>query len=103
MQIPIVSVIIPTYNRRFALAELVEVLYRQTWKSFEVIIVNDHGDSPEFIKDLYPELDIRVLHVPENKGHVHARNVGIAQAKGQYIMLIDDDDLIVLDHMETMI
>ncbi|MBL8196343.1 MAG: glycosyltransferase, partial [Blastocatellia bacterium] len=51
-----ISVIIPTYNRLVALAELIECLYQQSYQNFEVIIVNDAGQSIEIIKNLYPEL-----------------------------------------------
>ncbi|ADU29173.1 glycosyltransferase family 2 protein [Evansella cellulosilytica] len=100
---PTISVIIPTYNRLFSLGELLEALSRQTFSDFEVIIVNDAGVSISVLKHLYDELNITIINLPENKNHVYARNVGIEKALGTYIMLIDDDDIILPSHMEKML
>ncbi|QDP41851.1 glycosyltransferase family 2 protein [Radiobacillus deserti] len=99
----LVTVIIPTYNRLEELTELMESLTRQTYKQFEIIIVNDAGEDVSIVQDLYSELTIMIVQVPENQGHVHARNVGINHAKGEFILLLDDDDLIVSSHLETMV
>ncbi|WP_432806574.1 glycosyltransferase family 2 protein [Mesobacillus maritimus] len=100
---PFISVVITTYNRRFILAELIESLRRQTYKDFEVIIVNDHGESVRMIPEYYPELKIAVIELEENKKHVHARNIGVSRALGEWIMLMDDDDLLVPTHIELMV
>ncbi|RSK28388.1 glycosyltransferase family 2 protein [Bacillus sp. HMF5848] len=96
-----ISVIIPTYNRPNELAELLQSLFLQTFKLFEVIIVNDCGSSISHIVALYPELNITLIDLPENKKHVHARNVGLSHAKYEYILLCDDDDLLLSDHIEV--
>ncbi|NHW33395.1 glycosyltransferase family 2 protein [Paenibacillus aceris] len=100
---PLVSIIIPTYNRRIELAELAESLYRQTYKNLQIIIVNDAGPSVDFIQDLYPELAIQIVNMPQNLKHVHARNRGLQEVKGDYIMLCDDDDLLLPIHIERML
>ena len=100
---PKISIVIPTYNRLSELAELVESLSQQTYKNLEVIVVNDGGESVEVLSTLYLELDITILNLKENMHHVHARNVGVQNASGEYIMLMDDDDLIVPTHVETMV
>ncbi|WP_231687740.1 glycosyltransferase family 2 protein [Bacillus sp. CHD6a] len=101
--LPLVSIIIPTYNRLTMLSELMEALVLQTRKDFEVIVVNDGGERVDSLKEYYPELDLTVIDLTENVKHVQARNIGVSFAKGEYIMLIDDDDLIVPTHLETMI
>jgi glycosyltransferase involved in cell wall biosynthesis len=103
MRRPLVSVVIPTYNRLMLLGELMEALSRQTFQDFEVIIVNDAGENVDILKALYPSLTIMIVKLEENSKHVHARNKGLEQARGELIMLIDDDDLIVPTHMETMV
>jgi glycosyltransferase involved in cell wall biosynthesis len=100
---PLVSIVIPTYNRLLSLAELAEALSRQTFQDFEVIIVNDCGEKVDIIKELYPNLKINILEMEQNSKHVHARNKGVLHAHGEFIMLIDDDDLIVPAHIETML
>lgn len=103
MQQPLVSVVIPTYNRRHSLCECLEALSRQTYSPFEVVIVNDHGEEIDFVKELYPELTIKIVDMESNRKHVHARNRGIEHASGEFIMLCDDDDMIMPDHMERMV
>lgn len=103
MNHPVASIIIPTYNRLILLTELIESLNRQTFQDFEVIIINDGGEKIDIVQELYPHLLINILETAENKGHVHARNDGLMRAKGEFIMLIDDDDLIVPTHIETML
>ncbi|UKS27839.1 glycosyltransferase [Paenibacillus sp. HWE-109] len=100
---PLVSIIIPTYNRRIELAELAESLVRQTYKNLQIIVVNDCGPSVDFIQDLYPELNIQIINMPENLKHVHARNRGLQEVQGEFIMLCDDDDLLLPIHIERML
>jgi glycosyltransferase involved in cell wall biosynthesis len=98
-----ISVIIPTYNRLAILGEALESLARQSYRHFEVIVVNDAGEDVMPVVSLYGELNIRVYNQETNQKHVHARNRGVAEAAGEYIMLLDDDDLLLPDHMERMI
>lgn len=98
-----VSVIIPTYNRPHFLCECLESLSRQDYPHFEVIVVNDHGEDVRFVKDLYPELEIAIVNMESNQKHVHARNRGVSLASGEYIMLCDDDDLILPGHLQRMV
>lgn len=100
---PLVSVVVSTYNRPFELCELIESLSRQTFRDFEIVVVNDAGSSVDFVADLYPELNIRVINHVTNCQLVHAKNTGIEQASGRYIMLCDDDDLLLPVHMEKML
>ncbi|WP_231571334.1 glycosyltransferase family 2 protein [Gordoniibacillus kamchatkensis] len=99
---PTVSVIIPTHNRPGPLAELLEALLRQRYEKLEVIVVNDAGESVDDVCALYPELDVRIVNMETNVMHVHARNAGLAQASGEFVMLCDDDDLIVPGHIQRM-
>jgi glycosyltransferase involved in cell wall biosynthesis len=100
---PLVSVVIPTFNRPYFLCELLESLCHQTYLHFEVIIVNDQGDSVDFVKTLYPELPIHIIELEQKSYHVMARNEGVKRAKGEYILLCDDDDLLLPTHIETMV
>ncbi|PFA67291.1 glycosyltransferase [Bacillus sp. AFS015802] len=95
-----ISVVIPTYNRPLYLCELIESLLRQTLQPMEIIIVNDGGESVEFVRALYPELFITVINPDPKPHHVMARNLGIQAASGSHILLCDDDDLLLPLHME---
>lgn len=103
MELPLVSIIIPTYNRLLLLGELMESLSRQTFQDFEVIIINDFGEKVDMLKELYSNLRITIIEMEENSKHVHARNEGIRHVNGSLIMLVDDDDLLVPTHIETMV
>ncbi|MCY9195365.1 glycosyltransferase [Bacillus atrophaeus] len=97
-----ISIVIVTYNRIPALCELLESISRQTMNPYEIIIVNDAGESVDHVKELYAELPIAVLHLEKNAGHVLARNAGVKQASGDCIMLCDDDDFFTPGHLKRM-
>lgn len=97
-----VSVLIPTFNRPHTLAEALESILRQTTHPEEVIVVNDAGHSVHEVAVLYSELNIKVVNMPVNQGHVAVRNAGLKYVTQPWIMLLDDDDLILPDHLETL-
>jgi len=101
--VPTITVITPTYNRPDTVAELLEALSRQTFQDFEVVLVNDAGERVDGVAALYPELNVKIVDLPVNSYHVWARNAALPHVRGEWIMPIDDDDLIVPDHMETML
>ncbi|TVY10335.1 glycosyltransferase [Paenibacillus cremeus] len=103
MERPLISVIIPTYNRPDFLCELLESLWRQTYRNLQIIVVNDAGEPVDFVRELYPELDLTVVNMERNSKHVHARNRGLTLARGELIMLCDDDDLLLPTHVERMV
>lgn len=90
--LPKVSVIIPTYNRAWCLAEAVDSVLAQELRGFELIVVDDGStdDTPRLIEG-YGEA-IRTLR-RENHGVSAARNAGIAAARGELIAFLDSDDL----------
>ncbi|SHM70921.1 glycosyltransferase family 2 protein [Gracilibacillus kekensis] len=98
-----VSIIVTTYNRKVALAELLAALTEQTYQNFDVIIINDAGERVEDVIDLYPELSVKLINLSENHYHVYARNKGLEKATGELIMLMDDDDLPLPTHLEKMV
>ena len=92
-----VSVIIPTYNRPGYLAQAVHSVLQQTQPVFEIIIVDDgslakHRGRIAALKQL--DGRISVYHFPENKGVSAARNYGLEKSGGDYILFLDDDDLV---------
>ena len=94
MRNPLVSVIIPTYNREEQIAKAVTSVLNQTYPNFEIIIVDDASTDQtvsvaKSIKD--PRIDIVVL--PTNTGGTLPRNIGMERSKGEYIALLDSDDL----------
>lgn len=102
-QQPLVSVITPTYNRPGTLCELLESLSRQTYKRMQILVVNDAGEPVEEAVGLYPELDVTIVNMESNGKHVAARNRGLSEVRGEYILLCDDDDLLLPTHVERMV
>lgn len=101
----IVSVIVPIYNGERYLPESLDSLLAQTFQNFEIICVNDGStDSTGKIIGEYIARDSRVKVVNQkNEGVASARNTGIANAKGRYIMFCDDDDLFAPNMLDSMV
>ena len=88
---PLVSVIIPTFNRLTLLKETVESVRRQTFRDFEIIVVND-GATDGTEEWLDAQQDLRHLD-QENSGIARSRNNGAAAARGRWLAFLDHDDL----------
>lgn len=91
--IPMVSVIIPTYRRADLVPQAIHSVLRQTFPTFEVIVVDDA--SPDNTREVVESIgDARVRYVrhEKNKGLPAVRNTGIREAAGRYIAFLDDDD-----------
>lgn len=88
---PLVSVIIPTYNRKDIILKSIKSVLNQTFEDYELIIVDDGSTDNTYglIKDLDPRL--KIISQP-NQGVSAARNNGIRASKGKYIALLDSDD-----------
>ena len=88
---PIVSVVIPTYNRGWIIKEAIASVLAQTFADFELIVVNDGStDNTRTLLDGYDEM---IVLNQANKGVSAARNRGIAAARGTYVAFLDSDDL----------
>ncbi|MFZ3046748.1 MAG: glycosyltransferase [Desulfatirhabdiaceae bacterium] len=92
MTSPLVSIIIPTFNRCTLVQEAIDSVLAQTCRSFELIVVDDGStdDTPEMLKSYGNALQIIRQ---SNQGVSAARNRGIALSTGRYIALLDSDDL----------
>lgn len=94
---PLVSVIIPIYNGQEYLDATISSVRTQTYLSWELILVNDgSSDDSSSIIDKYVESDVRIVGVSLDKssgGPAHPRNIGIDNAKGDYLAFLDADDI----------
>jgi len=101
---PLVSVIVPTHNRRTMLPEAIKSILGQAFTDFEIIVVNDAGeDVADIITELNTQGKIHYIHHQSNQGLAAARNTGIKAAKGKYIAYLDDDDLYYPDHLAKLV
>ncbi len=101
---PIVSIIIPTYKHRDYILDALNGAFAQTFKNYEVIVVNDGStdDTAEVLRPLIETGKIRYIEQP-NAGQAAARNRGLAEAKGKFVALLDDDDRWPSDKLEWQV
>ena len=100
---PLVSIIITTYNRPDDLKRAIQSVLNQTYKNFELIIVNDAGTDVEHLVKEFNDNKIKYIVHKKNKGLAAARNTGLKAAKGKYIAFLDDDDLFYKNHLEIAV
>lgn len=102
--IPVISVIIPCYNQGSFIDEAVDSVLDQTFKDFEIIIINDGSTDGPTISKLknYNKPFCKVIHT-ENRGLSAARNEGIREAKGKYLQFLDADDVLKKEKFELQI
>jgi glycosyltransferase involved in cell wall biosynthesis len=101
---PLISVIIPCFNLGQFLGDALDSILVQTFNDFEVIIVNDGSDDPATVRMLQTlnRPKTRVVHMV-NGGVASARNRGIGEAAGRYILPLDADDRIAPTYLEQAI
>jgi glycosyltransferase involved in cell wall biosynthesis len=90
---PTVTVILPTYNRADLLPRALESVLAQTFRDFELLVVDDGStDSTAELVKKYSDSRIRLLSQPSNMGVSAARNRGLREARGELVAFIDSDD-----------
>jgi glycosyltransferase involved in cell wall biosynthesis len=100
MSLPLVSVIIPTYNRSSQVIEAVHSVFEQTFEDFELIVVDD-GSCDGTAESFNPYKGRIAYRFQENRGVSAARNQGIRMSRGQWIAFLDSDDLWLPKKLET--
>lgn len=100
-----VSVIIPVYNGVAWIEECIESVRSQTWKEFEILVLDDQSTdgTTEVVKKLATEDDRIHLISRSSRGVSSARNEGIVQSKGEYITFVDADDKLDVQMLETLV
>ncbi len=90
---PLVSIIIPTYNRARLVCRAAESVLRQSHHNFELLVIDD-GSTDDTVSRLQALDDkrLRVVHQAANGGVAAARNRGIAEARGEFVAFLDSDD-----------
>ena len=93
---PLVSIIVPVYNRGETVARCLDSILEQTWRQIEVILINDGStDDTWSVLQRYGEQDERIVLINKpNSGVSDSRNFGIESAHGEYIQFVDSDDWI---------
>ena len=99
-----VSIIVANYNNEKFIAECIESILNQTYKNFELIIVDDYSsDKSRDIINLYKSRDSRIISIYNeiNSGPAYSRNQGIKIATGKYIAILDSDDIAMQNRIEV--
>ena len=90
---PLISIIIPTYNRTTILNKTIKNVLNQTWNNIQIIIVDDGNNNQTFkLIKLLNNNRIKYIRTKNNLGCALARLKGIQNSKGKYITFLDDDD-----------
>lgn len=101
---PMVSIVVPVYNVEKYLEKCMQSLCEQTLDNIEIVCVNDGStDSSREIIESYCQKDDRIKIINKtNTGYGNSMNIGINQAKGKYIAIVESDDFIETDMMERL-
>lgn len=104
MDSPTISVIVPVYNVEQYLKECVDSILNQTFRDFELILVDDGStDKSGMICDAYANEDPRIIVFhQQNAGAAAARNRGLDVARGEYIAFVDSDDIVLSQYLEIL-
>lgn len=96
VETPLISVVIPTFERPYFLRRAIESVFKQSYHQLEIIVVVDgvSKKTAELIDELQINqvIPITLIQTNEKVGGSEARNIGVRQAAGEYIALLDDDD-----------
>lgn len=106
MEQPLITVVMPNYNGSRFVGQAIDSVLTQTYKQFELIVVDDCStdESLRIIAEkAAADARIHIIALPQNVGVANARNVGIREAKGKYVALLDNDDLWFEDKLERQL
>ena len=101
---PKVSIIMPVYNSEKYVGEAIQSILDQTYKDFELIIIDDCcKDNSADVISSYKDNRIIFVQNNENKGFLYGLNLGIEMARGEYIARLDDDDIAYPDRLAKQV
>ena len=97
------SVIVPVYNTQEYLKRCIESVLNQTYKNYEIILINDGStdNSLEILKKYESNSKVKII-TQKNHGLSYTRNVGISHATGDYVILLDSDDFLEKDLFKVL-
>ena len=98
----LITLVLPTYNRKKFLPERLKDIFSQTYTNWELIVVNDGGENVEDFFKGYN--NIKYINLEENSKSVSIpRNIGISYARGEFIAPVDDDVKLLPDKLELLV
>jgi len=100
---PLVSVLVPTFNRPVYLSEAIRSVLRQNYIRLQIIVINDGGVDVSGLVNSFNDPRIMYINRKENRGKAFSLNQALAESKGKYIAYLDDDDLFYPNHISTLV
>ena len=100
---PLVSVIVPTFNRPKFLSQALASVLCQTYANLQVIAVNDGGQDVTGVVNSFADHRVIFINRKENRGKAFSLNEALARATGKYVAYLDDDDLYYPNHVEMLV
>lgn len=101
---PLISVVLPTYNRAHTLGRAFKSVLQQTFEDFELIVVDDgSGDNTADLLESIADDRLMTIRYPDNRGAAAARNAGIQASRGALIAFLDSDDAWKSDKLELQV
>ncbi|HHH42529.1 MAG TPA: glycosyltransferase, partial [Gammaproteobacteria bacterium] len=101
---PYVSIIMPTKDRLHLLGRALDSVIAQSYRNWELIVVNDGGESiRRMVEERDPAGRIRCIEFGWSRGQAAARNTALAEARGELVCYLDDDDCYLPDHLQTAV
>lgn len=103
-----ISIILTTYKRPVFLVRAIQSVLNQNYKNIELIVVDDNDSDSVYRKDTSALIasyakTIKYIPLEKNSGACNARNIGIDNANGDYILFLDDDDELLPNHLELLL
>jgi glycosyltransferase involved in cell wall biosynthesis len=100
---PVVSVLVPTFNRPLYLAQALASVVRQRYRNLQIIVVNDGGRDVTDVVESFNDPRIMFINRRQNRGKPFSLNEAISHALGKYVAYLDDDDVYYPHHIETLV
>lgn len=101
---PLVSVVIPAYNSASFISETIDSVLSQTFKDYELIVVNDGSPDTSELENVLASYAQKIVYLKqENRGPSAARNYGIKKAQGEFIAFLDSDDIWLPEFLEEQV
>ncbi len=100
---PVVSVLVPTFNRPQYLSKALASVLQQSYRNLQVIVINDGGEDVNDIINSFRDPRLLFINRKENRGKPYSLNEALNRADGKYVAYLDDDDLYYPNHIETLV
>ncbi len=100
---PKVTILIPNYNGKKWLKQLLPTIEKSTYPNYEILVVNNGStdDSAKFLLENYPQ--VRTIEIKKNRGYAGANNLGVEKASGKYVLFLNNDTEVTPKFLEPLV